>query len=354
MAAQGTTAGRTSATTVIFDRDEGDLIMAAGCSLDRSPKSNWVEEAGGLPEYICRIARAVKRTGKTTSQAVAIAVSRVKKWAAGADDVNADTRAKAAKALAQWEALKVKSKAKGAAKELRAARADLGVLCLAKTDYNVDLIRSAFEARQREARKAWREANPTAPYDDGPGHLWIKEQWTSYVIVQANWGSDAKTYKISFAVGDDLSVTFGEPVEVRTEYVVVDTDDITGAELSDAELQKLLDLTEPATDRVLRLAAPPATAGTGGRVERVLALAAGKTGTAATRKPYGSVTYADPGYRDDKVKRYPIDTTAHVRAAWSYINQADNAAKYSPGQLASIKARIKAAARRHGITISDD
>lgn len=71
-------------------------------------------------------------------------------------------------------------------------------------------------------------------------------------------------------------------------------------------------------------------------------------------EPYGDVPYADPGYQDDGKKRYPIDTKEHVKAAWSYINQKDNASKYTPEQLAKIKARIKAAAKKFGIEISDD
>ncbi len=69
-------------------------------------------------------------------------------------------------------------------------------------------------------------------------------------------------------------------------------------------------------------------------------------------KPYGNVTYADPGYQEDGKKRYPIDTEAHVRAAWSYINMPKNAKKYSPEHLASIKAKIRSAAKKFGIEIS--
>src|SRR5215471_3352972 len=72
------------------------------------------------------------------------------------------------------------------------------------------------------------------------------------------------------------------------------------------------------------------------------------------KKPYGDVEYADPGYQKDKQKRYPIDTEAHARAAWSYINQADNAAKYSSADLSKVKARIRAACKKFGITLSDD
>jgi hypothetical protein len=72
-----------------------------------------------------------------------------------------------------------------------------------------------------------------------------------------------------------------------------------------------------------------------------------------TKTPYGEVTYADPGYQDDKVKRYPIDTAAHVRSAWNYISQEKNAAKYSDGDLGRVKARIKAAAKKLGVQITE-
>jgi hypothetical protein len=71
-------------------------------------------------------------------------------------------------------------------------------------------------------------------------------------------------------------------------------------------------------------------------------------------KPYGDVTYADPGYQADKKKRYPIDTAKHVRAAWSYINQPDNAKAYSSAQLRRIKSKIKSAAKKFGIEIQEE
>lgn len=66
-------------------------------------------------------------------------------------------------------------------------------------------------------------------------------------------------------------------------------------------------------------------------------------------KPYGNVTYADPGYQNDKKKRYPIDTKAHVRAAASYFGKASNRKKYSATQIKAIDGRIAAAKRRMGI-----
>lgn len=53
-------------------------------------------------------------------------------------------------------------------------------------------------------------------------------------------------------------------------------------------------------------------------------------------KPYGDVEYAAP-----KEGKYPIDTEAHIRAAWSYINQPKNAANVDNPD--GVKAKIVAA-----------
>lgn len=65
-------------------------------------------------------------------------------------------------------------------------------------------------------------------------------------------------------------------------------------------------------------------------------------------REYGDVEFADPTN-----KKYPIDTAEHVRAAWSYINHADNAAKYSTQSVADIKGRIKKAAPQFDVEIDD-
>lgn len=69
-------------------------------------------------------------------------------------------------------------------------------------------------------------------------------------------------------------------------------------------------------------------------------------------KPYGDVTYADPGYQKDKKKRYPLDTKQHAKSAWSYIGQADNARLYSSAQLKRIKQRIVKALKGFGVQVS--
>lgn len=79
--------------------------------------------------------------------------------------------------------------------------------------------------------------------------------------------------------------------------------------------------------------------------------------TTDAKTPYGpksETDYTDPGYQHDKVARYPLDSAEHCRAAWSYINMPKNAMMYSPQHLAAVKARIRAAAEKFGITIADD
>jgi hypothetical protein len=63
-------------------------------------------------------------------------------------------------------------------------------------------------------------------------------------------------------------------------------------------------------------------------------------------REYGDVKFADPVNN-----KYPIDSEEHVRAAWSYINHEDNAAKYDKDEVMQIKDRIKTAAKKHDIEI---
>lgn len=58
--------------------------------------------------------------------------------------------------------------------------------------------------------------------------------------------------------------------------------------------------------------------------------------------------YADP----DNYK-YPIDTEAHVRAAISYFSKPANANKYSKSKQSAIWAKIRAAAKKYKIELSD-
>lgn len=75
--------------------------------VNKPGKTNWVEKRGGLPDFIKRVAKHVQAdSGYDESRAIATAVSQCKKWAAGLGDVKPETRAKAAAAIARWEAMK--------------------------------------------------------------------------------------------------------------------------------------------------------------------------------------------------------------------------------------------------------
>lgn len=63
----------------------------------------------------------MEKRGKTESEAIQMAIGIVKRWARGGGNVDANTRAAAAKAVAQWEALKAKAHAKSAAKDVARA-----------------------------------------------------------------------------------------------------------------------------------------------------------------------------------------------------------------------------------------
>lgn len=64
--------------------------------------------------------------------------------------------------------------------------------------------------------------------------------------------------------------------------------------------------------------------------------------------------YADPGYQKDKKPRYQLDTKAHAKAAWSYVNQAGNAKAYNATQLKAIKGRIRAALKKFGVDVTKE
>jgi hypothetical protein len=63
---------------------------------------------------------------------------------------------------------------------------------------------------------------------------------------------------------------------------------------------------------------------------------------------YGDTLFADPTN-----KKYPIDTPGRIKAAWSYIHQPNNAAKYTAQERRTIQARIRKAANARKVTLPD-
>jgi hypothetical protein len=63
---------------------------------------------------------------------------------------------------------------------------------------------------------------------------------------------------------------------------------------------------------------------------------------------YGKATFADPVN-----KKYPVDTPGRIKAAWAYIHQPVNAAKYTREEVRTIKIRIRRAAKARKVTLPD-
>lgn len=207
-----------------------ELILAlatSSASLADSPgdKDNWIERAGPggrggeLPRYVRKIARAIMKTGKSKSQAIAIAISRIKRWAAGGDGVNADTVAKAAKALAEWESLKAKNSAK---KVVKLTNDDGEYIALANTQFNIDIIHQAWNALWDGIRDQYypdkMDSSSEIPYF----HPYIREVWNTFIIVQVpREAQPPALLKIPFKV-HGTRVTFETPVEVKATFEKVD------------------------------------------------------------------------------------------------------------------------------------
>ena len=82
-------------------------VVKDGNIPNKPDKTNWVEQAGGLPPYIRRVAEDLhSERGMSVSHAIAAAINRIKVWSRGGGDVKPETQAKAQAALAQWSKMK--------------------------------------------------------------------------------------------------------------------------------------------------------------------------------------------------------------------------------------------------------
>lgn len=118
-------------------REAKDSLIKASTPepFSASRTSNWVARGGGLPPYVQHIAHdLVEKRGMNESRAIQMAIGIVKRWARGGGNVDATTRAAAAKAVAEWEALKGKSRVKHSDEEPVPSAADLRVLFEANED----------------------------------------------------------------------------------------------------------------------------------------------------------------------------------------------------------------------------
>jgi uncharacterized protein DUF6582 len=67
----------------------------------------------------------------------------------------------------------------------------------------------------------------------------------------------------------------------------------------------------------------------------------------------GLEKYGDTKFGDPVNKKYPIDTPGRIKAAWAYIHQPKNSAKYTAAELRTIKGRIRKVAKARKVALPD-
>src|SRR2546426_5473523 len=67
----------------------------------------------------------------------------------------------------------------------------------------------------------------------------------------------------------------------------------------------------------------------------------------------GLEKYSEAEFADPVNNKYPIDTPGRIKAAWAYIHQPRNAAKYTAEEARTIKVRIRRAAKARKVALPD-
>jgi len=109
-AMRGNLADIADATIGTYEMNAWNALADLAIALGDEGEFNWVEEEGGLPPYIKRIADHLKAEGMDESRAIATAKNAAQKMCDSGDtnfpgdqDVNPGSRAEACEAIAQWE-----------------------------------------------------------------------------------------------------------------------------------------------------------------------------------------------------------------------------------------------------------
>jgi phage head maturation protease len=180
-----------------------------GTGLDRSPKKNWVELAGGLPAYIEEIAKSIhEKRGMPISSAIPIAIATVKKWARGGGDVTPATQAKAAKALAAWEKLKAAS----GRKDVKTAEQPSPAETVESTIF--PHLPGTYEELREQIR------SEAAKAFDG-GHIEVMGTWPGHAVITWYDADGAtKSFELPYTVtvdgeGRAETITLDEPEPVE-------------------------------------------------------------------------------------------------------------------------------------------
>ncbi len=261
-------------------------------------RENWVDQVGGRPRFIRAIAHALIREGRSEQTAIQIAVGTVRRWAAGGGDVTEKTKAKAAKALAEWEAKKARARATPNKKALgsryvvegvsdrydprieqKTAEPALQDVPLVESKmYGSPHLPGSYEHRQQAAREAatvllrgpevsnengysryeWSDVSITATFDD------------RVIATRYKWDGPGPTTTESFEIDYEIDDATGlarmgqpKPVTLRTVTVVEDgTEEITPVD----GFSGLPDMTESVTSGVKAMLAAKKVETKAGRV----------------------------------------------------------------------------------------
>jgi uncharacterized protein len=168
------------------------------------------------------------------------------------------------------------------------------------------------------------------------------------------WSFGFEVVKDDWSLDGEPSDEYSGSDRVIREMKLIEVSPVTFPAYDQTEISArsgILAEREALKDRSLGKSAKKPKRGSTGRTEPSTARTGSAPGDGS--KPYGDVTYADPGYQKDGKQRYPLDNVAHAKAAWAFINVAANASAYNSEQLASIKAKIKAALTKFGVSVSD-
>ncbi len=181
-----------------------------------SPRENWVEQEDANDDFFRAVRNALERRGMTLDKASEVARGTIRRWATGGGDVKADTRAKAVASMAQWEAARVRAKARPNKGEGKMHDAMPG---------SFEALRDALRIAAQE-RFGKQPTGADAGYSKGEEpecYVGIEATYPDHLIVSIeNYrqsGESRKTYRVPYTVAADGTPKLGKQEEVTLTVV---------------------------------------------------------------------------------------------------------------------------------------